>query len=108
MKPEITKPQDMKAKRKRYDATFKARVALEATKGLKTIPQIAKDYEVHPVQVSAWKKQMAEGLAELFGAGHKKAVAEDFDKEREELHAKIGQLTIEVDFMRKKSKQLGL
>lgn len=107
MKPK-PRPQEMKAKRKRYDASFKARVALEATKGLKTIPQIAKDYEVHPEQVSTWKKQMAEGLPELFGSGHKKAQASDFEKERDELHAKIGQLIIEVDFMRKKSKQLGL
>ena len=98
----------MKAKRKRYDPEFKARVALEATKGLKTIQQIAKDYDVHPGQVTDWKKQMTLGLVEIFGGGRQKGAAEDFEQKTNELHAKIGQLTIEVDFMRKKSKQLGL
>jgi transposase/putative transposase len=51
----------MKAKRTRHDPEFKARVALEALKGIKTIQQIAKDFDVHPVQVSEWKKTMVEG-----------------------------------------------
>lgn len=98
----------MKAKRRRHEPEFKARVALEALKGIKTIQQIAKDYDVHPVQVSDWKKLMAEGASEIFGPGRAKANAKDFEGERDELHAKIGQLTCEVDFLRKKSKQLGL
>jgi len=62
----------MKAKRKRYDSDFKARVALEALKGERTIQQIAKEYEVHPVQVSEWKKRMAQGASEVFeGSGRK-------------------------------------
>ena len=48
----------MKAKRRRHDTTFKARVALEALKGQKTVQQIATEYEVHPVQVSEWKKTL--------------------------------------------------
>lgn len=97
----------MKAKRRRHDPTFKARVALEALKGLKTIQQIAKEYEVHPVQVSEWKKVVQERLANVFerGAG---GGSEFSEAEREALHAKIGQLTVEVDFLAKKSKQLGL
>ena len=51
----------MKAKRRRHDPEFKARVAMEAIKGIKTIQEIAKDYEIHPVQVSEWKKKMLEG-----------------------------------------------
>ncbi|MFM7181248.1 MAG: transposase, partial [Verrucomicrobiales bacterium] len=51
----------MKAKGRRHDPEFKARVALEALKGIKTIQQIAKDFDVHPVQVSDWKKAMLEG-----------------------------------------------
>ena len=98
----------MKAKRKRYDSEFKARVALEALKGKRTIQQIAKEYEVHPVQVSEWKKRMAQGASEVFEGGGKKALVGDFERERDNLHRKIGQLSVELDWLRKKSKQLGL
>ena len=98
----------MKTKRRRHDPEFKARVALEALKGVKTIQQIAKDYEVHPVQVSEWKKTMTEGATDVFGPGKGRTEAEDFEQERSALHSKIGQLTVEVDFLRKKSRQLGL
>ena len=95
-KPNHTK---MKAKRRRHDPEFKARVALEAIKGIKTIQEIGKEFEVHPVQVSEWKKTMLEGATSVFGAGRGKAEAEDFEGERKDLHSKI---------LRKKSKQLGL
>ena len=98
----------MKAKRRRHDPEFKARVALEALKGVKSIQQIAKDYQVHPVQVSEWKKTMTEGATGVFGPGKAKTEGEDFEQERSALHSKIGQLTVEVDFLRKKSRQLGL
>jgi len=98
----------MKAKRRRHEPEFKARVALEALKGIKPIQQIAKDFDVHPVQVSDWKKAMTQGVAGIFGPARKKTADQDFERQREELHAKIGQLTVEVDFLRKKSKQLGL
>jgi transposase len=101
-------PHKMKAKRRRHEPEFKARVALEALKGIKTIQQIAKDFDIHPVQVSDWKKAMAEGATGIFGPTRERADSEDFERQRDELHAKIGQLTIEVDFLRKKSKQLGL
>ena len=98
----------MKNKRRRHEATFKARVALEALKGIKTIQQIAKEYEVHPVQVSEWKKTMQERLAHVFDRDAAGIGGGDFEREREELHSKIGELTIKVDFLQKKSKQLGL
>ena len=98
----------MKAKRRRHDPEFKARVALEALKGIKTIQQIAKDFDVHPVQVSEWKKAMADGAATVFGLGAGKSEAEEFERERERLHAKIGQQAVELDWLTKKSKQLGL
>lgn len=98
----------MKAKRKRYDSEFKSRVALEALKGERTIQQIAKAYDVHPVQVSDWKKRMAQGAAEVFETRGKKSPGKDFDQERDNLHRKIGQLSIELDWLQKKSKQLGL
>jgi transposase len=99
----------MKAKRRRHEATFKARVALEALKGIKTTQQIAAEYEVHPVQVSEWKKILVEGIPEAFE--RKKGVrggSEEFDRERGELHSKIGELTVKLDFVIKKSRQLGL
>ena len=98
----------MKATRRRHDATFKARVALEALKGIKTVRQIAKEYEVHPAQVSDWKKTMQECLAQVFDREAAANAAGDFEREREELHSKIGELTIKVDFLEKKSKQPGL
>ena len=98
----------MKAKRKRHEPEFKARVALEALKGLKTIQQIAKDFDIHPVQVSDWKKAMVEGANGIFGSTKQNADHEDFDRERSQLHAKIGQQAVELDGLTKKSKQLGL
>ncbi len=98
----------MKAKRRRHDATFKARVALEALKGIKTIQQIAKEYEVHPGQVAEWKKIVSERLPDVFERGAGVGQGEDFGRERDELHSKIGELTIKLDFVTKKSKQLGL
>ena len=97
----------MKAKRRRHDSAFKARVALEAMKEEQTIHQIAKENDVHPTQVTEWKKMLAENMASVFEAV-KRAGKDDFERERERLHSKIGQLTVEVDFLEKKSKQLGL
>jgi len=98
----------MKAKRKRHEPEFKARVALEALKGEKTIQQIAKEYEIHPVQVSDWKKAMMERMPEIFSSGRKKSPEEQYEREKAQLHAKIGQQAVEIDFLTKKSKQLGL
>ena len=98
----------MKAKRRRHDTTFKARVALEALKGVKTIQQIAKEYDLHPVQVSDWKKTVQERLSNVFDRGAGSIDGGDFEEERAALHSKIGELTVKLDFMTKKSKQLGL
>jgi len=80
----------MKGKRRRHEPELKARVALEAIKNVRTIQEIAKEFEIHPVQVSDWKKKMLEGATDVFGVGRKKGQEEDFDKEREQLHGKIG------------------
>ena len=97
----------MKNKRKRHDSQLKARVALEALKGLKTVQQIAKEFSIHPGQVSDWKKLLSEQAGSVFEGGKSRKV-EDFDKEREGLHSKIGELTVQLDFVVKKSKQLGV
>jgi transposase len=98
----------MKAQRRRHDPRFKAKVALEAIKGIRTIQQIAKEYEVHPGQVADWKKTMQEGLSGVFERGSAGSCEESFEREREKLNAIIGDLTVKLDFMTKKSKQLGL
>jgi transposase-like protein len=98
----------MNRKRRRHDPEFKARVALEALKGNKTIQEIAGEFGIHPVQVSDWKKIMAEKAATVFDPKAAKTNAEEFEREREKLHAKIGQQAVELDWLAKKSKQLGL
>ena len=77
----------MKAKRCRHEPEFKARVTLEALKGIKTIQQIAKDFDVHPVQVSDWKKAILEGASGIFGHSRAQAGADDFERQCDELHA---------------------
>jgi transposase len=98
----------MKAKRRTHDSAFKARVALEALKGIKTIQQIAKDFEIHPGQVCDWKKTLQERLSNAFEGGPPSGATDDFEEERAALHSKIGELTVKLDFVTKKSKQLGL
>ena len=98
----------MKAKRKRHDPQFKARVALETLKGIKTLQQIAKEFDIHPAQVTEWKKKLSEQAGSIFDPGKGQAQQEDFAEERTALHSKIGDLTVQVDFLVKKSKQLGV
>ena len=107
-KHNTTNHQKMKQKRKRHEAAFKARVALEAMKGSKTIGEIASEFGIHPGQVADWKMTLAEGLAEVFQKGVPARAEEGFEQERAALQSKIGELTIKVDFLTKKSKQLGL
>ena len=87
-----------KTKRNRYSAGFKAKVAREALKEEATIVEIATRFSIHPNQVSDWKKQAVEGLADIFTG---KTVRKDIVHEAQikELHAKIGQLTMERDFL---------
>ena len=84
--------------RRRFTGEFKARVALEALRGDKTVQEIASKHHVHPNQVSTWKRQAMDGLSEVFSNGpdHER---EDHESEVRDLHAKIGQLTVERDFL---------
>jgi transposase-like protein len=96
-----------KTKRKRYSGAFKAKVGLAALQGVKTVGQIARENEVHPVQVTQWKGVIRDHLPELF-----ETPVEAGGQEQQELiaqlHQKIGQLTVEADWLKKKCKQLGL
>ncbi|MHB1544713.1 MAG: transposase [Gammaproteobacteria bacterium] len=87
----------MRKPRRNHSPAFKARVALEALKGEKTVVEIGKQYEVHPNQVTSWKKELLEGAAVVFGGD---PGASPVDREKlQELHAKIGELTVERDFL---------
>jgi transposase len=97
----------MKAKRKRHDVAFKAKVGLEALKGIKTLAEIAQEYEVHPTQISQWKTIVLERLPEVFTRGPT-AEVKQAEREVARLHEKVGELTMELDWLKKKSKQLGL
>ena len=90
--------------RRRFTADFKARVALEALRGDKTIQEIASKHKVHPNQVSSWKRRAVEGLGEVFSNGADRA-HRDHEGEVHDLHAKIGQLTVERDFLAQGLKQ---
>ncbi len=84
--------------RRRFTADFKAMVALEALRGDKTIQAIAARHKVHPNQVGAWKRQAVDGLGAVFSNGADKA-SRDREAAVHDLHAKIGELTVERDFL---------
>ncbi len=84
--------------RRRFTADFKARVALAALRGDKTIQEIATKHKVHPNQVSSWKRQALDGLGTVFSNGSDHA-RRDHESEIRELHAKIGELTVVNDFL---------
>tara|TARA_R110002111_G_scaffold94272_1_gene146271 strand:+ start:54 stop:371 length:318 start_codon:yes stop_codon:yes gene_type:complete len=99
----------MKRKRRHLSAEFKARVAKEALKEEKSILQIAQDNEIAPSQVSTWKKELEERMAELFE--RKNGVDEQARREERraaQLERKVGQLVIEKEFLEKKCVQLGI
>jgi transposase-like protein len=84
--------------RRNHSATFKAKVAVEAVKGEKTIAEIAQKHEVHPNQVTEWRRQLLEHATDVFDGGAGRAAAEPA-VDLKALHAKIGQLTLENDFL---------
>ena len=86
--------------RRRFTGEFKAKVALEALRGDKTVQEIATRHKVHPNQVSAWKQRAVEGLSEVFSKGAERARG-DHEADIRDLHAKIGELTVERDFLSK-------
>ena len=89
--------------RKNHDATFKARVAIEAVKGEKTLAELSSEYSVHANQIGQWRKQLLEELPTLF-SDRKKRVEREREEVESELYKQIGQLKVELDWLKKKSK----
>lgn len=83
--------------RTHHSAEFKAKVALAAISGLKTLSELASEFKVHPTQITRWKQELIENATDLFGKGKKKEV--DHDAEVAELHRVIGKLKAENDFL---------
>ena len=92
----------MKNKRRNHSAAFKAKVALAAAKGDRTIAQLASQYEVHPSQINKWKKQLLESLPDLFSC-RKPNDQQDQEALTAQLYQQIGQLKVELDWLKKKS-----
>jgi len=92
------------ASRRKFTAEFKSKVALEALREESTLPELAAKYGIHPNMIRTWKKQAIEGMTATFsGKGDKQAVSKE--TEIKELHAKIGQLIVERDFLSKAFKR---
>lgn len=87
----------MKRSRRKFTAEFKAKVALAAVKGDRTLSELAAHFEVHPNQITMWKKQLIENVSALFSKDP--AERGDSAAQMKELHAKIGQITMERDFL---------
>jgi transposase-like protein len=94
----------MARKRRNFSASYKAKVALAAAKGDKTLSELASQFGVYPNQISAWKKQLVDQMAELFEDGRRRREP-NADAERAALYEQIGRLKVELDWLKKKAAQ---
>jgi putative transposase len=95
----------MSRKRRSFSAAFKAKVALAAARGDETTAQLASKFAVHASQVTAWKKQLLEGVTELFADGRSRP--DDSPAAEQELYEQIGRLKMEVEWLKKKGAEFG-
>lgn len=90
-----------KKTRRRFSADFKAKVVLEALRERNTMEELARKYELHPTQITTWKREAIANMAAVFN-GDKNESNEDAEQQTEKLYAQIGQLKVENDFLKKK------
>jgi transposase-like protein len=95
----------MKRTRRKFTAAFKAKVAIEALKERKTLAELSEQYEIHPNQIQKWKQEFLSRSPEIFET---KPPEKDFESERNKLYAKIGELEMEKEWLKKISGQAGL
>jgi len=86
-------------KRKQHSAEFKARVAMAALSGEKTLAELSSEFCIHPTMISTWKQELMKRARELFARGNKAPTVEDAQNVIDDLHRKIGQLQVERDFL---------
>lgn len=96
-----------KQTRRKFSADFKAKVALEAIKNQKTLAELSHQFDVNPVTISKWKGEFLENMSSIFGAEKSDPSAEESPM-LEKLYAQIGQLKVELDFLKKSAKKLGI
>jgi transposase len=96
----------MRRKRRVFAGSFRAKVALAAVKGDKTLSELASHFDVHANQVSAWRKELVDRAAELFEDGRRRQ-PDDEAASQQELYEQIGRLKMEIEWLKKKSAQLG-
>jgi len=95
----------MKRPRKKHSGAFKAKVALEAVKGERTLNELAGYFEVHPTQVVQWKQRLVAGAGDLFNGGVQRDAAQEAEL-RDQLYQQIGQMKVELDWLKKKHELL--
>ena len=91
----------MKKERRKFSASFKAKVAIEAIKEVQTVQELASKYEIHPTQIAAWKREFLEKAELVFSKETPTAANEGDNPKEKELYSKIGELQVQVDFLKK-------
>lgn len=94
-----------KRSRRKFSAEFKAKVALEAIKEVKTLQELSNQFEVHPQLIARWKQEFVQGASKVFEGGSDKESSEE-EKELDKLYKKIGQMQMDNDFLKKAWDQL--
>ena len=94
--------------KKTFTNAYKAKIALEAIKAEKTVAELSSEYGVHSTQINNWKKQLQEGMPSLFETGRERKDRAAQEAKQEQLYQQIGKLQVEVEWLRKKSMDLGL